>query len=79
MTLPLEAFTIAPVRVRAPSEARKAASRAVSATVDELFRTQLSRNYDTEFVIYTFIATDTFNMRHPSSYESMSQWSSNIG
>jgi hypothetical protein len=35
MTIPLEAFTIAPVRVRAPSEARKAASRAVSATVGQ--------------------------------------------
>src|SRR6266496_2227138 len=33
MTLPLEALRIAPVMVRAPSEARKAATRAVSATV----------------------------------------------
>jgi len=33
MTLPLEAFTIAPVRARAPSDARNAASRAVSLTV----------------------------------------------
>ncbi len=38
MTLPLEALRIAPVMVRAPSEARKAATHAVSAAVDEVFR-----------------------------------------
>ncbi len=38
MTFPLDAFTIAPVRVRASSEARKAATLAVSATIERLPR-----------------------------------------
>ena len=49
MTLPLEAFTSAPVMVRAPSEARKAATRAVSAAVERRLRSVACSNCDTEF------------------------------
>ena len=58
MTAPLEAFTIAPVMVRASSEARKAASRAVSATVVRRLRSVACSNMDTtcsfetEYVFY---------------------------
>src|SRR5437868_10560752 len=47
MTLPLEAFTIAPVRVRDPSEARKAATRAMSAAVERRLRSVACSNCDT--------------------------------
>src|SRR5215472_10033030 len=47
MTAPPEAFTIAPIRVAAPSEARKAASRAVSATVEGSLRSAACSIADT--------------------------------
>ena len=46
MTLPLEALRIAPVRFLAPSETRKAASRAVSATVGRRLRRVLCSNIE---------------------------------
>ncbi len=47
MTLPLVAFTRVPVMVRALSEARKAATCAVSATVGRLLRSVACSNLDT--------------------------------
>ncbi len=47
MILPLEAFTKVPVMVRAPSEARKAATRAVSAAVERRLRSVACSNCDT--------------------------------
>jgi hypothetical protein len=61
MTLPLEAFTLAPVMIRAPSEARKAASCAVSATVDELLRSDPCSNLDTTCAFETPSVCATFS------------------
>src|SRR3989442_12136846 len=61
MALPLEALRIPPVSVRAPSEARKAASRAVSATVDELLRSDPCSNRDTTCAFETPSVCATFS------------------